>query len=213
MAFPLKAYGSSRSSRSESRMPPMSSGGTPPGPDRREPEWRSGEDELGRAPSAAEAMGGGASLFGLRGRELRLLGTAFLVLGLFLFLGGAFYGMTGPGPPQNSMDTSTWFQDSTARMVGGFAIAAVGIALLGIGGWALRFGLIRPVASFVAEEASPALTTASAAIGRGLGEAGLRMASPASAPAVRTVVKVKCTHCGHLNEESARFCDDCGKPL
>lgn len=153
---------------------------------------------------------GGASLFGLSGRRLRGLGIVLVIIGIALFIGGASTMMSGATSPQPVIDR---FQQAPGHAMTGFALAGIGIVSLAVGSWALRLGLIRPVSRFLAEEASPAIVTASAAIGRGFTQAGLTMPAPVTAPGAQTVVKVKCKNCGHLNEESARFCDACGQTL
>ncbi len=156
---------------------------------------------------------GTPSLFGLTGKDLRTLGIVLLLIGVVVFLGGALYMFSGVTAPTLGTDPTAWFNESAAHAITGFAIAAVGMVLMGIGGWALRFGLIRPVASFVAEEASPALETASMAIGRGWGEGRSSVGSTPVAPAVETVVKVKCKNCGYLDSEDATYCSKCGQKL
>ena len=154
-----------------------------------------------------------SSLFGFSGKNLRLIGIVLLVVGLVMFLAGAVYMLGGVTAPTMATDPSAWFSSSVAHMLGGFVIIAVGMVLMGIGGFALRFGLIRPVTSFVAEEASPALETASMAIGRGWGEARTQLGQTAPPPAAATVIKVKCKNCGYLDSEDATYCSKCGQPL
>jgi hypothetical protein len=103
------------------------------------------------------------------------------------------------------------FNPSTPGSVAGsfglsFIIILIGIILIPIGGVALKFGMIRPVSSFVAAEAAPAIETAAAALGGGLREAGF------GAPAARAPdVRVKCRNCGYLETEDAEFCSKCGQ--
>ncbi len=172
--------------------------------------------ELGRGAE----RGRSPQLFGFTGSSLRTLGVVLLVLGGVVCVVGVavlFSGPPMPSPtdPNFAQASDAWFQASTAHGLGAMAIFVVGMVLFAVGGYALRFGLVRPVASFLASEASPAIETASAAVGRGLAEArGATPTWPTAAPAqTETVVKVKCRQCGHLNEESAKFCDDCGQPL
>jgi len=93
-------------------------------------------------------------------------------------------------------------------MSSAFGTAVVGMILLGVGGVALRLGLIRPVTSYVASEASPAIERVSEAAGE-----GLRQGFGANPLQTGSVVKVKCRNCGYLENEDAVYCGKCGKPL
>src|SRR2546427_10827260 len=63
-----------------------------------------------------------------------------------------------------------------------FLIGAIGIITLGVGGFALRLGLVRPVTGYVATEAAPAIQTAATAFAAGIREAGLRAPRGAGSP-------------------------------
>src|SRR5947199_3862059 len=82
------------------------------------------------------------------------------------------------------------------------------IIFLALGFGALRLGLIRPVTTYVASEASPAIErvseTAAGGLKKGFGANPLKSES---------VVKVKCRNCGYLESEDAIYCGKCGKPL
>jgi len=155
-------------------------------------------------PSAA--LPGGATLFGLSGPRLRQLGIAFLIVGFLLFLLSfipiflAFNNfMANPFGSTGSMFGSFFLS---------FLIGALGILMIGIGGFALRLGLVRPLGSYVATEASPAIQTAATAFGAGIREAGF------GAPGVgSTLVRVKCRNCGYLETEDAEYCSKCGQRL
>src|SRR3989441_11619863 len=88
------------------------------------------------------AMPGGATLFGLSGPRLRQLGIAFLIVGFLLFLLSfipIFLAinnfMANPFGSTGSMFGSFFLS---------FLIGALGIVMIGIGGFALRLGLVRP---------------------------------------------------------------------
>ena len=143
----------------------------------------------------------GGTLFGLNRTQLTVIGAVLAVIGIILFLSAA---STMGTPSADPFD----FAATQARMFSAFGTAVVGMIFLGLGGVALRFGLVRPVTSYVASEASPAIERASEAAGLGLKEGfgGNPLQS-------QTVVKVKCRNCGHLNDEGESFCGQCGKPL
>jgi len=147
-------------------------------------------------------------LFGLSGARLRLIGVVALLAGLVLFLGSTVLPFLAiQGVTQDPFNPST-----PGTIMGSFVLAfilgAIGIVLFVIGAIALRFGMIRPVASYVATEAAPAIQTAAAAVGGALREVGF--GSPvAQSPDVR----VKCRNCGYLETEDAEFCSKCGQRL
>jgi len=100
------------------------------------------------------------------------------------------------------------FAANQARMSSSFVTAAIGMILLAVGFGALKFGMIRPVTTYVASEASPAIERVSEAAAEGL-KKGFR-ANPLTG---ESVVKVKCRNCGYLENEDAMYCGKCGKPL
>lgn len=130
------------------------------------------------------------------------------MLGLLLFLGSAVL----PFLAIQGVMQDPFNPNATGSAMGSFIIAfllgAIGIVLLVIGAIALRFGMIRPVSSYVATEAAPAIQTAAAALGGGLREVGFG-APAAPSPDVR----IKCRNCGYLETEDAEFCSKCGQRL
>src|SRR2546428_12533932 len=113
----------------------------------------------------------GATFFGLSGPRLRQVGIALVGIGLLLF----FLSFVPIFLAFNSFMQNPF--GSAGSMFGSFflsfLIGALGIILLGVGGFALRLGLVRPVTSYVATEAAPAIQTAATAFGEGIREAGL----------------------------------------
>jgi len=107
-------------------------------------------------------------------------------------------------PSPNPFD----FAANQARMNSSFVTAVIGMVFLAVGGGALRFGLIRPVTTYIASEASPAIERVSEAaaedLKQGFGPNPLRS---------DTAVKVKFRNCGYLENEDAIYCGKCGKPL
>ena len=140
-------------------------------------------------------------MFGLDRRALTGVGIVLIIMGIIMFLVAA---STFTAPSTNPFD----FAATQARMSSEFVTAAIGMILLFIGFVTLRFGLVRPVTSYLASEASPAIERVSAAAGLGLKE-GFGT-NPLQS---ETTVKVKCRNCGYLENEDATFCGRCGKPL
>src|SRR5207245_9601569 len=66
-------------------------------------------------------------------------------------------------------------------------IGAIGIITLGVGGFALRLGRVRPVTGYVATEAAPAIQTAATAFAAGIREAGFGASGVAG-----SLIRVKC---------------------
>src|SRR5437870_12298383 len=123
------------------------------------------------------------SLFGLDRGSLTAIGAVLVVIGIILILVAA---TTLTAPSSNPFD----FAASQARMSSAFGTAVVGMIRLGGGGVALRLGLIRPVTSYVASEASPAIERVSEAAGE-----GLRQGLGANQLKSGTDIKVKCRNC------------------
>jgi hypothetical protein len=148
------------------------------------------------------------TLFGLSGEKLRRVGVTLLIVGLVMFLGSMFPVLLAIG--RVAADP---FQPGGFGLVAGsfflsFLLGAVGVILVGVGGLALRLGMVRPVSGYLATEAGPAIRTASSAIGAGLRDVGF---GPSAAPP--TVVRVKCRNCGYLETEDAEFCSKCGQRM
>ena len=129
---------------------------------------------------------------------MRIVGIILLVVGIiFAAYGFTFFGKHGDSFEESSSYGNTWFIFTGIGMFSVF----VGIVLL-------KFSLIRPISKYIATEASPAITTASHAIGKGLKESG---AMGSSAP--KEVIRIKCPHCGYLESEDAEFCSKCSKKI
>jgi hypothetical protein len=141
------------------------------------------------------------SLFGLGRGSLTAIGAVLMVIGTILLLAAAT-SLMAPSP--NPFD----FAANQARMNSSFVTTVIGMVFLAVGGGALRFGLIRPVTTYVAAEASPAVARVSEAAAEGLKQ-GFGVNPLRSDP----VVKVKCRNCGYLENEDAIYCGKCGKPL
>jgi len=124
-----------------------------------------------------------------------------MVIGIIILLAAATSLTT---PTSDPFD----FAANQARMNSSFVTAAIGMILLAVGFGALKFGMIRPVTTYVASEASPAIERVSEAAGE-----GLRQGFGANPLQSGSVVKVKCRNCGYLENEDAMYCGKCGKPL
>ncbi|MBO0889016.1 zinc ribbon domain-containing protein [Candidatus Bathyarchaeota archaeon] len=143
----------------------------------------------------------GSTLFGLNRNLLTGIGIVLIIAGIIMFLAAA--------SSFSSFSTNPFdFAATQARMSSMFTTSAIGMILLFTGIVALRFGLVRPVTSYLASEASPAIERASAAAALGLKE-GFGT-NPLHS---ETTVKVKCRNCGYLENEDAAFCGKCGKLL
>src|SRR5437867_13409283 len=101
------------------------------------------------------------SLFGLGRGSLIAIGAVLVVIGIILFLVAA---TTVTAPSSKPFD----FAATQARMSSAFGTTLVGMILLGVGGVALRLGLVRPVTSCVASDALPAIGRVSGAVVEGL---------------------------------------------
>jgi len=111
-----------------------------------------------------------------------------------------------------------------------FWCAFVGIPLLGIGIGISKFAYVGAVARYVAGEVTPigkdvvnymadgtkeSMRDVAAAVAGGWRE-GMNSTEPASAQtsgAPTAEVKVRCQKCHALNDESAKFCNQCGAAL
>jgi len=83
------------------------------------------------------------------------------------------------------------------RLAGGFQQYAAGEAMLGVGQGASQGGGALP----------PAL------LGVGLGMGGLVTGAAGQAVAAGGQIQVRCPNCNTLNQESAKFCANCGQAL
>lgn len=119
-----------------------------------------------------------------------------LGIGIPLLLIGAILGVFGFASFMGSFDKEA-FDEANNAMV----YITIGVLLLIIGFGLVGLGLLGKYATYVAEETSPAITTASQAFAKGLtGES-------------KEVVKIKCPNCVYLESEDAEFCSKCGKKI
>ena len=99
----------------------------------------------------------------------------------------------------------------TLRLVFGFALIGVGqgMVLLGRAGLAGSGVVLDPQKA--RKDLEPWSRSAGGMLADALDEAGL--AKKADAPAPPPVVKVRCRGCAALNDEHAKFCNQCGQPV
>src|SRR2546428_437720 len=143
-------------------------------------------------PSPASPAG--ATFFGLSGPRLRQVGIALMGIGLVLFF-LSFVPIL--------LAFNRFMQDpfgSAGSMFGSFfvsfLIGAIGIITLGVGGFVLRLGLVRPVTGYVATEAAPAIQTAATAFAAGIREAGVGASGGGRPP-----LPADWRHCGYPDKE------------
>lgn len=131
-------------------------------------------------------------------KKLRIVGIPLIIIGIIIIIYSfiTFFGNFGDSFEEASQNSMTWFGLST-----------LGIVLLFVGCVMFYFSIIRPVSKYVATEASPAITTASQAFGKGLKESEFGKSE------TKEVIKIKCPHCGYLESEDADFCSKCGKKI
>ncbi len=131
---------------------------------------------------------------------LRVLGPAVAAIGLiFMVVGIAsfFVAFGGAGPPRF------------------FWCAFVGMPLMAVGVGISKFAYLGPMTRYIASEAAPvgkdvanymvegtkdSIRDVATAIGKGFA-------------AAKTSKTMPCQKCGTDNDDSARFCDECGSPL
>ncbi len=151
------------------------------------------------------------SLFGLSRDQLTAVGAILLVIGIVLFLSAAGTMMASPSNPFD-------FAAVQQQMNSAFVLGFFGLIMFGGGAFLLRMGLVRPVTTYVAAEASPAIETVSRSMAEGMREGlsrggGIPIKLEQQATSERPEIMVKCRNCGHLNPEDATYCNNCAKQL
>jgi hypothetical protein len=138
---------------------------------------------------------------------LRAIAIPMIIIGIILaYLGFSEFG---------SFD----FSGDSAAILKIFA----GSALLGFGGMLLYISFIGRVASYYAQELSPAIDTASSAMGAGISRGikesgGIKLDTGDSIPSITSatsqeIIKIKCRNCGYLETEDADICSKCGQKI
>jgi hypothetical protein len=119
------------------------------------------------------------------------------------------------------MGDEGWFEESSAGMFKIF----IGFVMLMIGGMLLYYSVIGRVASYFADEVSPAIHTVTEAAGSGFSRGTQRgggikfdlhssgQSHVGQASKQREIIKIKCRNCGYLDTEDADFCSKCGHKI
>lgn len=156
-------------------------------------------DELYR-----EASGGGPAvaarqhentLFGFTGAKLRLTGAVLIVVGLLLVVAASYLWTSYGASTVASGSLQSIAQNAATAYATSLLLTMVGSVLALVGLTALVLGLLRPVATFVARETSPAVGTVT------------------HSAAVAALDRRKCRSCGRLNPDDAVYCCTCGRSL
>jgi hypothetical protein len=133
------------------------------------------------------------------GMGLTLVG--FLLFASFFVTILSFFGSFGPDIP--------------SKMGGAAARAFIGFALIVVGGFISRIGLLGAAGSGVIldperarQDVEPLARMAGGVIGDALDEAHVNLGQ-----AQKERVVVKCRACGMHNDEDAKFCKECGQVL
>lgn len=149
-------------------------------------------------------------------KSLHAFGTILVVIGAVAAIGGAISFMSSFGSPQNM------FAESFPPK--GFLIAGGGVLLTGIGRGLRSLGA-RGIAGSglvldperAAHDLAPWAHTGGKLLRDAVDASGLVTGDdgdmPAGSGGAGTRVKVRCRECRTLNDEDARFCDQCGASL
>lgn len=130
-------------------------------------------------------------------KTLYYLGMGLAVLGGILFISFFF----------TSLSSDPWSGPSFGTPVAGFVMILVGTILMGIG----RLGLAGSGVILDPEKAREDLEPF-ARQGGGMLSDALEEVEPLKSLGGE-VIRVRCPHCKALNEEDARFCNQCGKAV
>ncbi|MEW8978518.1 MAG: zinc ribbon domain-containing protein [Symbiobacterium sp.] len=141
-------------------------------------------------------------------------GMAVIAMGGLLFLSNFFILPSS----FSSNPFADPFADPLADMRGMMARGIGGMVLMVIGAFMMNVGLKGPAGSGLVldpekarEDLSPWARAAGGLVKDALEE--VRDSAPESSLELQTVVKVRCPSCRALNDEDAKFCDQCGSPL
>ncbi len=145
---------------------------------------------------------------------LRIVGIIVLIIGVIVLMIGI------SKMSNNSLDDESFNETST-----GMFTTFAGVAFLMFGGMLLYYSVVGRVASYFADEYSPAIETGTEAFGAGITRGiqrggGLKFQIEStdqqpvsSARQQKEVIKIKCRSCGYLETEDAEFCSKCGNKI
>lgn len=134
---------------------------------------------------------------------LYYLGNVLMVIGLLMFIAIFF---TGASTPRNFGSPPPEF----IRSMCGMGVIVLGGVLSGIGRAGMAGSGIILDPKRQREELKPWSKMAGGMMNDALEEVDVVKSVSASG---REVIKVRCPNCRTLNDEDAKFCDECGKPL
>ncbi len=140
-------------------------------------------------------------------KGLYYTGLALIAIGLLAF-GSVF--VTGALHFGDFHNFEANAKSEMLRAFGGMALVFLGgvLAVIGARGAAGSGVVLDPQRA--REDLEPYSRMAGGMLHDAIDESGLLNRAPTEP---RRVVMIKCPSCGKLNEEDARFCQECGKPL
>jgi hypothetical protein len=131
------------------------------------------------------------------------IGGGLMIIGALMFFSVFFTGMSGPrnfgSPPPEFL-----------RAIFGMGLMFVGGICQGIGKAGLAGSGIVLDPKRQREEMKPWSRMAGGMVNDALEQVDVVKSVSASG---REVIKVRCPHCRTLNDDNAKFCDECGQPL
>lgn len=137
-------------------------------------------------------------------KALYYLGNVLRLIGLLMFCSVFVMGCVNFGNFDNFEGQA---KNSMGLALGGMAVAVVGSVLASLGQRGLAGSGVLLDPERQRKDLEPWSRMAGGMVEDALDEAGGKPAGPAPA------VKIRCPACKALNEEHARFCSQCGKPV
>ncbi|MFX1593212.1 MAG: zinc-ribbon domain-containing protein [Promethearchaeota archaeon] len=154
-------------------------------------------------------------------RKLKIIGVFSLIIGISLIIAGVFFSIA-------SLNSMGDFESNNFMIFGGASVGCffgggVGI-MIALASFSMAYQ--RSITKYAYEETGMALGTASEravdGYGRMIGKGseamtrGIRNAGGIKYDVdikEKEIIKIKCRACGTLNDEDAKFCDNCGQPI
>lgn len=132
-------------------------------------------------------------------------GIALQVIGLVVFVSNFFVGVNRDRIPDLSADAPSPMSGLLVRGLVGMALIAAGQFLMRVG----KVGLAGAGVILDPQQARKDVEPWSRAAG-GMASDALDEIDPKRLPGAVQVVKVRCRACQQLNDEAAKFCNQCG---